>query len=70
MMKRHGNQTYLFAVAMRAEPTRCAFKIDGLAENAAVEVLGEGRTLTARQGEFSDDFKPYEVHLYRVGSRN
>jgi len=66
--KRHENRTYLFTVAMRRESTRSAFKIDGLAENAVVEVLGEVRTLTARKGEFSDDFKPYGVHLYRVGS--
>ena len=67
MMKRRENQIYLFAATMKSEPAQGAFRIDGLAENAVVEVLGENRTLTARQGKFSDDFKPYGVHLYRVG---
>ena len=31
-----------------------------------VEVLGESRTLTITNRQFSDDFRPYGVHLYRV----
>jgi len=30
-----------------------------------VEVLGEDRTLPVTNGEFSDNFKPFEVHIYR-----
>jgi hypothetical protein len=35
-------------------------------------VLGESRSLPLRNGEFTDEFKPYEVHLYelRHGKQN
>jgi hypothetical protein len=30
-----------------------------------VEVLGENRTLPVNNGEFADNFNPFEVHIYR-----
>lgn len=66
MKKRHGGATNLFTVNMRNEPTRGTFAIDDLPANAKVEVLGEGRQLQLADGSFVDEFKPYEVHLYRV----
>ena len=66
MTKRHGGATYVFAVAMRAGATTAAFTVAGAAEGAAVEVLGEGRSLKAAGGKFEDRFEPYGVHLYRM----
>ena len=66
MQKRHGGATYLFAVNMRNEATRGTFALNGLRANAKVEVLGEGRQLQVAAGSFTDEFKAYEVHLYRV----
>ena len=33
---------------------------------ARVEVLGEGRTMEAGNGEWKDRFTDYQVHLYRI----
>ncbi|MDF2440284.1 MAG: hypothetical protein JWN98_1268 [Abditibacteriota bacterium] len=66
MAKRHGGSTYVFAVGMRNVPSRASFQVQGVGNAATVEVLGEGRTIALRNGRFEDDFKPYDVHLYRI----
>jgi len=66
MTRRHGGATYVFAVAMRDEAATATFRVPGLGAEAAMEVLGEGRTITAKDGRFQDEFKGYEVHLYRA----
>ncbi len=62
--KRHDGATYVFAVAMRDGPARAA--LSGLGGASSAEVLGEGRSIPVKDGSFEDDFKGYEVHLYRV----
>jgi hypothetical protein len=52
---------------MRSLPVRGSFALPALADNQEVEALGESRHLSARADGFADDFKPYEVHLYRFG---
>lgn len=66
MLKRHGDFTYLFAANMRNLPARATFAGTALAGSRKVETLGEARSLTLDAGKFTGDFKPYEVHLYRV----
>jgi hypothetical protein len=66
MAKRHGGATYVFAVRMDNSPAKTAFQLRGASAKAEVEVLGEGRRITAQSGRFADDFGPYEVHLYKV----
>ena len=66
MVKQRGAVLYLFAVAMRDGHTRARLTLAGLSGVHRVEVLGESRTLTARAGAFVDDFKPWDVHLYRL----
>lgn len=66
MVKRYGGATYLFAVGMRNAPTRAEFVLKGLPQRATAEVLGENRRVVVRRGQFEEDFKPYEVHLYRI----
>jgi hypothetical protein len=66
MVKRHGGATYVFAVEMRTGEARGSFVVKGLPPQATAEVLGEGRTIPVRNGRFEDDFKPYDVHLYRI----
>lgn len=68
MAKRHDGATYLFTVGMRNGPARGSFVVHGLPEKATAEVLGEGRTISVQNGKFSDDFQPYDVHLYRIRS--
>ncbi|MSU20227.1 MAG: hypothetical protein EXS30_02390 [Pedosphaera sp.] len=66
LMKRHEGVTYLFAVCMRNQSARASFKVRGLLGTTNAEVLEESRSIPVRNGEFADEFKPYEVHLYRV----
>jgi len=64
MVKRQGGATYVFAVAMRDRGTKAAFTVKGAA--GAAEVIGENRRISVKDGAFVDDFKPYDVHLYRI----
>ena len=66
MLKQHEGATYLFAVAMRSGDTTATFTLKGLAGEKKVEVLGEDRSLTARGGAFSDAFRDWAVHCYRI----
>lgn len=66
MCKQHEGATYLFAVTMRGAPTRATFQLPAGWSAAQVEVLGEDRTLAARDAKFEDAFDGYAVHLYRL----
>ena len=64
MVKRHGDATYVLAAAMRDQGTKASFDVKGA--KGQVEVLGESRTIALKDGKFDDDFKSYDVHLYRI----
>jgi hypothetical protein len=64
MVKKQGDSLYVFAAATREKGTKASFAVKGAKGSA--EVLGEGRSLPVKNGAFDDDFKPYEVHLYRI----
>jgi hypothetical protein len=66
MAKQHQGFTYLFAVAMRDTATGAGFKLKGIKSETQVEVLGENRSISVKDGAFRDDFGPWGVHLYRV----
>jgi hypothetical protein len=66
MVKRTAGATYLFAVGMRNRPARGSFTLRGLPVQATAGVLGEERRLSIRNGQFTDDFAPYGVHIYRI----
>lgn len=66
MVKRHSGATYLFAVGMRDGATTAGFQVDGLKGTWKVDVLGEDRKLEVVDGKFRDNFKPWDVHLYRL----
>jgi hypothetical protein len=66
MLKQHDGATYLFAVAMRNGDTTATFTLKGLAGDKTVEVLGEDRSLSVRSGAFSDSFKSWAAHAYRL----
>jgi len=63
--RRQGGATYVFAVAMRNRAMKGSFAVKDH-KGTSAEVLGESRTLGVTDGKFEDDFKPYEVHLYRL----
>jgi hypothetical protein len=66
LVKRHIGATYLFAVGMRDHPARASFKLRDGSRDAIAEVLDESRSISLRDGRFEDDFRPYEVHMYRI----
>jgi hypothetical protein len=66
IVKRHAGATYLFAVSMQNAASDATFTLRDLPENAVAEVLDERRSVSLHEGRFSDTFKPYEVHLYRI----
>lgn len=66
MFKRQGKAAYLFTVGMRNGTAQGTFTVPGLAKSARAEVIGESRTIAVKNGKFTDAFKPYEVHLYRI----
>lgn len=66
MTKQCQGSTYLFAVAMRDGTCTATFTMQGLQGRRGIEVLGEARTLSSKDGVFTDRFGPYDVHLYRI----
>jgi hypothetical protein len=61
--RRASGNLYLFAVAMRNTPAHATFT---LKTPAKIEVIDESRTIDAPSGKFEDNFKGYEVHLYKI----
>jgi hypothetical protein len=52
---------------MSAGETTASFAFPGLRATSRVEVIGEGREVSASAaGSFEDAFGGYDVHLYRV----
>lgn len=67
MVKRAANATYVFAVAMRGDPTTATFALERLPDGASsAEVIGETRSIPVSGGMFSDTFDGYGVHLYKI----
>ena len=66
MCKQHDGATYLFAVCMQNRPARATVELLGADLNAAVQVLGESRSVKMSGGRLDDAFEPYAVHLYRI----
>ena len=66
MVKKHDGQMYLFAVGMRGDKTTATFTLQQAEGIKTVEVIGENRTITLKNGVFKDNFEPWDVHLYRT----
>ena len=67
MVKRHANGLYLFTVEMRGQSVVAEFSLNRAANGSTLQVLGENRSITAKDGHFQDRFEPWDVHLYRLG---
>lgn len=68
IVKRQGEVTYLFAVAMYQRDTTASLQLAGLPASATAEVLGENRSVPVVNGLLRDDFAGYAVHLYRIAA--
>jgi hypothetical protein len=69
MVKRYAGKLYLFAVAVRPGQTTAKFSLP-LTGPARIEVLGEDRIIESGGAAWEDRFAGYEVHLYRIETRN
>jgi len=67
LARQHDGHLYLFAVNYdsRAVATEARVTIGGLPEGWKIDVVDEGRAITAEAGGFRDRFAPLEVHIYR-----
>ncbi len=66
MVKQNGGATCLFAVNLANQPTRAAFTFLDPNRARQAEVLGESRLIPVPGQNFSDNFAPYAVHLYKL----
>jgi hypothetical protein len=68
VVKQSGEHAYLFSVSMTDGESTATFALPG-GGDAQVEVLGEGRTIEAVGGKWNDHFTGYQVHLYKIFSK-
>ena len=66
MTKKHNGATYVFTVNMRGDPTNGTITLQDSEGEKTVEVIGEDRNLTSKDGVFKDRFSGWDVHLYRM----
>jgi hypothetical protein len=66
MVKRYDGELYVFAVEMRGQETAADFALKEPVGKTQIEVMEEGRSIALAGAHFSDRFKPWEVHLYRI----
>lgn len=68
LTKKVDDAYYIFSVAMRTGKSSASFTVT---EGQKVEVIGENREIDIdRNGKFIDEFSDYEVHLYKITSKN
>lgn len=66
LLKIHQGNAYLLAASSAREPIRANFQLDArLADKTNAKVLFENRNATIQNNALTDDFKPYEVHVYQ-----
>ena len=68
LVKRHDDIVYVFVASLREGEAEVRFRMKEGAD-AEAEVLDESRSLHAPDGEWTDRFTGYQVHLYRVRPR-
>lgn len=66
MAKRYGKSLYIFSVGMRNGETTGSFKLRDNFNSRTVDVIGENRTIALKNGQFSDSYQPYGVHIYCI----
>ena len=66
MVKEYENKMYIFAVNMKMKNDEATFKVSGLKTGTKINVDEENRFIEAKDGEFTDKFSEYAVHIYVV----
>ncbi len=65
MVKHYKDTLYVFAVSMREGTATATFTLNGI-QDGDITVIGEERELSISNGIFEDQYKDYEVHLYKI----
>jgi len=69
MVKELDGYAYIFAVNREPKSCLAQLSLDGAPTVSDIEVLFENRTLPRGRRGWADEFKPLEVHVYRVKTR-
>ena len=64
LIKNYNNKTYLLTTNADKNPIKITFKL--LKNNTKGKVLSENRTVQIINGEMTDTFKPFDVHIYEL----
>lgn len=62
--KEINGDTYLISVNSDKNPVKATFS--GLDKFSTIEIINENRTLSISNGKITDDFKPFDVHIYKI----
>jgi hypothetical protein len=62
--KKINGDTYLICVNSDKNPVKATFS--GLDKFNIIEVLKENRTISISNGNITEDFKPFDVHIYKI----
>jgi len=66
-VKKLADASAVLSVNVLNEAAKATIPLAGLKKGQKIEVLEEGRTIEAAQdGVFSDDFAPYQEHVYKI----
>jgi hypothetical protein len=65
MVKRHGADTYVFAVNMERRGAGARLALANIGSGRAL-VVGEDRTVDLNGGSIEDRFEAYAVHIYKI----
>ncbi len=68
MVKEYNGYIYILSAGMRNSSAVGNFNVSGVSGTSTVNVLGESRTLTANNGSFTDNFAPWDAHIYQLSS--
>ena len=66
MLKQDNGHWYALTVNSSGKPIEANFFLPDTPDGSNVEVLFEGRTISAEKDGWKDSFKPSEVHVYKV----
>lgn len=67
-VKKHKDRIYLIACNPRSVPTAPTFRFTGRGNYASATLPFEYRQITLKDGMFTDEFMPYETHVYEVAT--
>ena len=66
MVRRRGDDLYLFAANTAFDSARATMAVGGLSGSTVAQVCGEQREVPVEGGALCDDFGPYAVHVYQL----